>query len=121
MNPVLLQFANGATFFVGMAMVALGLTGLLRWRNPIARVGLMLAVVAGIALAVLSATPFPWWLYGVWGGAVLAAMTLGEAAKPTIAKTGDATAVSVVLLSVGLCIAEDFHPLRPACYGGPTP
>ncbi len=66
MNPILLKFANGTTFFVGLIIVIIS-EGLLFWyKNRITRPILTVLAIVGIILAIISATPLPIWAYTIW-------------------------------------------------------
>ena len=66
MNPFVLSFASGTTFFVGLALVLLAEGPLSRFRNRIVRPLLTVAAIAGIILVAISATPLPIWAYVIW-------------------------------------------------------
>ena len=66
MNPLVLSFASGTTFFVGLALVLLAEGPLSRFRNRIVRPLLTVAAIAGIILVAISATPLPIWAYVIW-------------------------------------------------------
>lgn len=68
MNPIVIQFANGNIFFIGIAMVVIASAFYLRNNNSLVRLMLSVISIAGIAFVILSATPLPKWLYGIWLG-----------------------------------------------------
>ncbi|MBL4885203.1 MAG: hypothetical protein JKY95_11795 [Planctomycetaceae bacterium] len=67
MNPIVFYFANGTTFFVGLAIVLVSEVLLIRFQKRFARSALTLLVLLGMILIVLSATPISIFLYLVWG------------------------------------------------------
>jgi acyl-CoA thioesterase I len=66
MNPILLYFSDGTTYFVGLLLVVLAETIMLFLGSRIARPILTVATIMGIILAVISATPIPLWAYLFW-------------------------------------------------------
>ncbi|MBN2024269.1 MAG: hypothetical protein JW809_15910 [Pirellulales bacterium] len=66
MNPLLLTFADGTTFFAGLAMVVAAEAALLVVRGRVARSAVTVAAIIGMVLVVISATPLPLWAYAVW-------------------------------------------------------
>lgn len=105
MNPVLLSFLDGTTFFVGLLLVGLATGLLLLFENRWVKSGLTTGMLAGAILVVASATPLPMWLYGVWLAVCATALglALGEWAPM---KWKRVTALVAVLLSVGLAGME---------------
>jgi hypothetical protein len=74
MNPIALAFADGTMFFPGilLVMVSLVLAGFFRSKPRLKSVMLTVSII-GVLLVVVSATPLPVWVYGVWGMALTAA------------------------------------------------
>ena len=66
MNPVLLSFADGTLFFVGLISVFGAEVALLFLQQRFIRSALTVCALWGIILVVGSATPLPLWLYLVW-------------------------------------------------------
>jgi lysylphosphatidylglycerol synthetase-like protein (DUF2156 family) len=67
MNSVLLQFANGQVLFFGFALCVPALLLLVCYaRSRVVRSILRLVAIFGALLVLLSATPFPSWVYAVW-------------------------------------------------------
>lgn len=63
MIRIALFFADGRGFFLGTCLLVLGVLVSMKYsRSWLAR----LAVLAGVALVVVSATPLPYWFYGAW-------------------------------------------------------
>jgi acyl-CoA thioesterase-1 len=81
MNPLILQFANGNIFFVGLGMVVGSLALCLRSNGRFVKSIVTIIWLLGILFVILSATPLPLWLYIAWlafcitGFAVLSALT----------------------------------------------
>lgn len=69
---VIYLFGSGAAFFAGIGLVALSLLGFsITYRHWIHVISTLVAI-AGLLLIALSATPLPYWVYGVAGlGSVL--------------------------------------------------
>lgn len=66
MNPVLLSFADGTTFFGGLLLVVLAECSYLFIKQRVIRPLLTVGALCGMILVIASATPLPLWLYGVW-------------------------------------------------------
>ena len=83
MNPFVLSFASGTTFFVGLALVLLAEGPLSRFRNRIVRPLLTVAAIAGIILVAISATPLPIWAYVIWTIPAVVGLVLLSRPAPT--------------------------------------
>jgi lysophospholipase L1-like esterase len=66
MNPILLSFADGTTFFVGLILVFIAEVLLLFIQQRFVRSALTVCAFLGMMLVVASATPLPLWMYVVW-------------------------------------------------------
>lgn len=66
MNPVILAFADGTTFFVGVVLVFIAEASLLWFKNRSVRSALTVCAISGMILVVASATPLPIWIYAGW-------------------------------------------------------
>lgn len=66
MNPILLTFADGTSFFVGLGGEAFAVLLLLCARNGFVRSVLIVIALVSIAVVVISATPLPLWGYVLW-------------------------------------------------------
>lgn len=66
MNPFVLIFADGTTFFVGLAVVLAAEGILFRFRSRFIRPVCTVAAIVGIILVIISATPLPIWAYALW-------------------------------------------------------
>jgi acyl-CoA thioesterase-1 len=66
MNPLILQFANGNIFFVGMGMVVGSLALCLLRNGRLVKSLMTISWLLGILFVILSATPLPPWIYVVW-------------------------------------------------------
>jgi acyl-CoA thioesterase I len=101
MNPIILSFADGASFFVGLAMALVADLLLLRFRVGPLRAVLTVLALAGTILVVISATPLPVWAYGVWLTATMAALVAGNvtrcARNMRLVLAGSALVVTAVL------------------------
>ena len=112
MNPVVLSFADGTTFFVGLAFVLAAEGLLLRFRKRLARRVLTVLALVGIILVVISATPLPVWAYLGWTISALVSLVLPDRAASS--RRLRLVACGVVLaLTVGLFIAEVPHHRSP--------
>jgi acyl-CoA thioesterase-1 len=112
MNPILLRFADGTTFFVGLALV-LGAEALLfRFHTRVVRPVLTVLPLVGAVLVVISATPLPMWMYIVWGITALAGLVLGNRSEASVRSRWVAGA-SLLVSTAGFCLAELPHRSMP--------
>jgi len=83
MNPIVLCFADGTTFFVGLAIVLVGEALLFGLNRRALRSLVSLVVVVGMIMVAISATPLPGWLYAVWAiPAILGLLLCGREKTP---------------------------------------
>jgi acyl-CoA thioesterase-1 len=66
MNPLILQFANGNVFFVGLGMVVLSIAICLRRNGRLVKSLMTINWLLGILFVILSATPLFNWIFVVW-------------------------------------------------------
>jgi acyl-CoA thioesterase-1 len=116
MNPVVLQFANGNVFFLGMVMV-MGAAGFcLQQNGRVIKCVMTIDWLVGILLVILSATPLPPWLYGAWLILSLAGlMVLNRGDQPRFSpRSRWVTAGCVILPSLILVLDELPRHLDPS-------
>jgi len=112
MNPIVLNIADGTTFFVGLALVLAAETILIRLGSRIARAILTLLAITGIILVVISATPLPIWMYLFWTIPAIAGLIPPDGTFP--ARKFRIISNSVLLFAtVALCVAEAPHRRCP--------
>ena len=104
MNPIILTFADGTIFFFGIVLTSAAGWGLVRPRGRVVRGAASVAVLVGVFLVVLSATPAPGWHYAVWlalAAAVLVAACLARqgSGRARFAAVSCLTLMSLVLLA----------------------
>ncbi|MHB1033357.1 MAG: SGNH/GDSL hydrolase family protein [Pirellulales bacterium] len=112
MNPILLSFADGTSFFVGLAMVLVADLLLLRFRVRGLRAVLTALALTGTIFVVISATPLSLWAYGAWLAAAMAALVVGSSATSS-RRRRIAAALAVLVVTAGLCSAEIPHHILP--------
>jgi acyl-CoA thioesterase I len=112
MNPVVFQIANGNVFFIGIGITVAAFALRLWLNNRSAIVLLTLTWLLGMSLVVISATPIPIWLYGIWFG--LCILTRIAFFIQTSAKSKSLTTVIFAMVSTIVCFVElPFHLARP--------
>lgn len=112
MNPFVLSFTDGTTFFVGLAFVVVAEGLLLRFQKRLARRVLAVLARVGIILVVISATPLPVWAYLGW--VVSALVSLVVLNRTASSRRLRLVACGVLLaLTAGLFIAEVPHHRLP--------
>jgi len=105
MDPIVLRFADGTFFFVGLAAAALAVLLLLRFHNRLFRSCLTVLALLGIILVVISATPQPLWAYALWLLPVVGGLVLGNRANSPRNPRIVAGAL-VAAITAGFCLAE---------------
>jgi acyl-CoA thioesterase-1 len=113
MNPIILSFADGTTFFVGLALVLVAETLFIRFRNRIARPVLTVLALVGMILVVISATPLPIWVYLLWTIPAVAGLVLSNRAFPP-RKIQIVSGSVLLAATAALCIAEAPHHRCPS-------
>ena len=111
MNPFILLFADGTMFFVGMLLTAVAV-GLAQWLTEqgwrrVSAIGSRI----GILLVIVSATPVPIWVYGVWLSLCVSALILSardtiDASNHTVPRVHRTLIVLTAGLSILLCFQE---------------
>ena len=105
MNQIMLRFADGSVFFVGLLLTAGAVWMLIRVRNCMIRPALNVMAVIGMVLVVVSATPFPLWAYFIW--IISAASGILFVNRKASSTRSQILACTVVLVTTAaLCIAE---------------
>jgi acyl-CoA thioesterase I len=79
---VIYLFGSGAVFFIGIGLVLAALAGFTLVRRPWLKVVTTLLAVVGLLLIALSATPLPYWLYGLAGGMSLLWLVAERSERP---------------------------------------
>jgi len=105
MNRIILGFADGSVFFLGLALTTGALWLLLRARNRILRPALNVMVIVGMIMVVASATPLPLWAYLIWIISTVSGIVLVN--RNASSTRSQVLACSVVLVvTVALYFAE---------------
>lgn len=112
MNPFLLSFADGTTFFVGVATVIVAELLLIRYRTGVFRAVLTVMVLGGMILVIISATPLPAWAYLIWTMFAIAGLILSHRTVSS-EKSRVAACIGLFAATAGLCIAEVPHHFSP--------
>jgi acyl-CoA thioesterase-1 len=103
MNPIVLQLANGNSFFVGLVMIVAALFLRLWFEGRVLGLVLRISYIAGIAFVIFSATPISIWLYGLWFGlCVVAALAVFNNKCSFQKKMLTSFAVSICSLAMSL-------------------
>lgn len=112
MNPFILSFTDGTTFFVGLAVVLVTEALLFRFWNRVTRPILTVVAIIGIILVIISATPLPIWAYAVWTIPAITGIVLVNRSAPPRRLC---LICGVVLASstLALCFAEAPFHRRP--------
>lgn len=109
MNPVVLQLANGNSFFVGLVMVATALFLRLWFEGRLPGLVLRIGYIAGIVFVIFSATPLSIWLYCLWFGLCVTAALVVFRNKFSFQRRMLAS-FAVLICSLAMCFIElPFH------------
>jgi acyl-CoA thioesterase-1 len=119
MNPIVLQLANGNSFFVGLVMIVAALFLRLRFDGRILGLLLRMAYIAGIVFVIFSATPIPIWAYCLWLGLCVAAALSVFNGKFSLQRKMLALS-SVLFCSLVMCSIEIPYHLSPTIKVSPN-
>src|SRR4051812_29000303 len=107
MNALIDHVASGRAFFSGLGAIALAWLLSVGTRGRLVRPARTLLVMTGAILCVASATPLPWWAWGV-GAAVLTAWLIVEGRERTRARPWVRGAALATLAS-GVAVEAPYH------------
>jgi len=113
MNPFIVHFTDGTTFFAGLLLVLVAVGLLLCIGHRVTRSILNVLAVIGIILVVISATPLPLWAYMAWIIPAIACLVLSNRAASSRA-IRFAFCVVLLVSTVGLLIAEAQYHCFPS-------
>jgi acyl-CoA thioesterase-1 len=119
MNPIVLQLANGNSFFAGLVMIASALFLRLRFEGRLLGLALRISYIAGIVFVVFSATPLSIWLYCLWFGLCVAAARVVFSDKLSFQKKMLA-AFAVLICSLAMFLIELPYHLSPTIKVSPN-
>jgi acyl-CoA thioesterase-1 len=105
MNLLVLSFADGTIFFIGLAIVVIADLLLLRFRTGFFRLVYTLFALIGIIFVVISATPLPFWAYALWFLPAAGSLILGNLVRSPRNLRILAGAL-VLVATTGLVLAE---------------
>jgi acyl-CoA thioesterase-1 len=109
MNPIVLQLANGNSFFVGLVMVATALFLRLWFEGRLPGLVLRIGYIAGIVFVIFSATPLSIWLYCLWFGLCVTAALVVFRNRFSFQRRMLAS-FAVLICSLAMCFIElPFH------------
>lgn len=113
-DALVYHVASGRAFFSGMILlvVTVGILAWLpedsRWRRRMA-----IPIILGLLLIALSATPLPWWLYGVTGSVFAAWIIIESCTAATSRKIRLASRLLVLAVLLGAAAWEAPYHLAP--------
>ena len=115
MNPIVLQFANGSVFFHGICFAVIGSFLGMSLKNRWTRSVLSIVAIVGAVLVILSATPLPVWMYGLWLIALVATnVTLSvDTTRRNWAKSRYTCFGLFAVLSTLMCFLELPYHMKP--------
>jgi acyl-CoA thioesterase-1 len=112
MNLIVLRFADGSAFFMGLLLTLWAEWMLVLVKNRMGRPILNVLAIVGIILVVISATPLPLWAYFIWIVSAIAVIVLVN--RTASSKQSKVMGCTVLLVTtVGLCISELPNCQRP--------
>ena len=114
MRYLLYHFISGEAFFSGVALLvlAVGASALQSWKP--ARFAMRLLAAVGLIFIVLSATPFPLWVYCCWFGLVVGWLVLEEVFAKQRRWAFTACRIAVVLACLAAAIGELPYHMFPS-------
>ncbi|MBN2579176.1 MAG: hypothetical protein JXB10_09315 [Pirellulales bacterium] len=105
MSPLILSFADGTIFFIGLAIVVVANLLLLRFRKGLSRVVFTLFTLLGIIFVIISSTPLPLWAYACWFLPAVGSLIMGNLVKSP-RKLRILAGVLLLVTTAGLVLAE---------------
>jgi acyl-CoA thioesterase I len=112
MNPIVLQLANGNSFFVGLFMIVAALFLRLWFEGRLPGLALRISYIAGIVFVIFSATPLSIWLYCLWFGLCVTAALVVFRNKFSFPRKM-LTSFVVLICSLAMCLTELPYHLSP--------
>lgn len=108
MNSLLLLFADGITFFVGHAIVAVAPLLCFVFRNRVATAVMTIAMFLGWGCIALSAVPLPMWTAVLYSATSVLALLFSvvEPYRHRAFRLRVAAVGTTIVLSVAMCLAE---------------
>lgn len=106
MNPCVLQFANGNSLFIGLALSCVACLLLMTRMPRVGQSALTVTAIVGAIGVMLSATPFPVWAYALWGGSLAACLVTAGSSSVKVTKYKRLMILLLFLVSAGLAAAE---------------
>lgn len=119
MRPIALHFASGLPFFSGAALLAAAAIARLWPAGRTLRRAIRLTAVAATLLAAFSATPLPYWYYGVWTLSIIALMV--DPAPPVSAPKARRLGITawLIVITIAPCLIELLYWRAPIITGRP--
>lgn len=114
MNPLVLEFANGRTFFYGMVVSLVACALRLRLKGRKLRSALRIVAILGAVLVITSATPLPIWTYALWLLLLAATAVLPVRDEENSRKRGRVIFGCLAVQSVFMMMLEAPYHLRPS-------
>ena len=112
MDPLLLFFASGNAFFLGLGITVLALIIRSRPVIPLIRYFLTLITISGIGLVILSSTPLPFWAYALWFGSIF--FLAGTVQLKARSRLINIAILGLIITSLCFGLAESRYHLPPS-------
>jgi acyl-CoA thioesterase-1 len=119
MNPIVLQLANGNSFFVGLGMIVAALFLRLWFGGRFWGLVLRISYITGIVFVIFSATPMSIWLYGLWFG-LCAVAALAVFSNKCSFQRKTLASFSVFFCSLVMCLIELPYHFSPTIKVSPN-
>jgi len=118
MNPLVIEFASGRSFFYGMFIVVIACLLQLPSKTQITRAILSVLAITGAVLVAFSATPMSLSLYILWSLLVIMELVMSEKRKTDVGKYRRVVLVFLTAISMLMFLLELPQHLTP---GIPAP
>jgi acyl-CoA thioesterase I len=112
MNPIVLQLANGNSYFVGLVIIVAALFLRLQFEGRILGLTLRIGYIVGVVLVFLSATPLSVWFYLLWFGLCVTAALAVFRSKYSFHRKMQAS-FAILICSSAMCLIELPYHLSP--------
>jgi acyl-CoA thioesterase-1 len=113
MKTIVFQFANGNALFVGLLVTGIACGLRLRYRSSAPRHILNVSAVAGGILVGCSATPFPYWVYGIWAASLVACIVTCELQQKAACRLRPYAVGGLLVVSTVMWMAELPYHRKP--------
>jgi hypothetical protein len=121
MNPLVMQFANGNVFFIGLLLVIAAFALTVRRNGRLVGILVRTIWLIGLLLVILSATPLSFWIYIAWATFSIASfvsLSFGRTRHGIMAALGIVSSLALIFIELPYHLARRsrIHPRNPSLF-----